>query len=567
MNINTLKIPRFHRLFFSFMLCALMSGMGTLSAQTPKWFKKARKSQLNIITYDAKGQMLHSTNGFFVDNDGTAFSDYDSFRGAVRAVAIDEGGKEWPITHIMGANSLYNVVKVRVATNKANPLAIATTESQKGETVYVMPYLSNKSGVATFTPVENKQTFNELYAYYTLPTTVPEKNASCPVLNADGEVIGLVQMSANDNEQKCGGVSAPVGQSRTINALAATSADYRDIPMQKALPSDAAAANTFIYLLGTRDTAQYLAYVDDFIAAFPQETSGYTMKAEMQTAQGLYAQADQTWETGLKAKAKEAEILYSRARSTFGEVQAARSLPETWTLERATTDIDAAIAMDESPIYIALKGHILYAQKNYEEACNTFLGVTKTKMRDASYFLYAAQCKQMQGDSTAMLALQDSAVACYTKPYPVEAAPSLLMRAQTHLAMGHHRLAVIDLNDYEHLKRNELNANFYYQREQAELRCRMYQQALSDIEQAARMEPREPLFQAELAAVNYRFNQLDEAILAARAAIALDDSFADAHRILGVCLKAQGKTAESRAALQKAVDLGDTMAKELLNKQ
>ena len=52
-----------------------------------------------------------------------------------------------------------------------------------------------------------------------------------------------------------------------------------------------------------------------------------------------------------------------------------------------------------------------------------------------------------------------------------------------------------------------------------------------------------------------------------RAAIALDDSFADAHRILGVCLKAQGKTAESRAALQKAVDLGDTMAKELLNKQ
>lgn len=567
MNINPLKLSFLQRVFYSFIVCIMMAGIGTLSAQTPKWFKKARKSQVNIITYDGKGQMLHSTNGFFVDAEGTAFSDYDSFRGAVRAVAIDEGGKEWPITHILGANSLYNVIKVKVATSKASPLDIANTQSQKGETVYVMPYLSNKSGVATFTPIEDNQTFNELYAYYTLPTAVPEKGASCPVLNAEGEVIGLLQMSANENDKKCYVVSAPFVQSLSINALAATSADYRDIPMRKALPDDAAAANTFIYLIGTRDTALYLAYVDDFIAAFPQETSGYTMKAEMLAAKGDYAQADETWNAGLKAKVKEAEILYSRARSTFGGIQAGLPLPEAWTLERATADIDAAIAKDESPVYVALKGHLLYAQKQYEEACNTFLSVTKTKMRDASYFLYAAQCKQIQGDSTATLALQDSAVACYTKPYPVEAAPSLLMRAQTHLSMGHHRLAVIDLNDYEHLKRNELNANFYYQREQAELRCRMYQQALSDIEQAARMEPHEPLFQAELAAVHYRFSQLDEAIIAARAAIALDDSFADAHRILGVCLKAQGKTNEARAALQKAVDLGDTMAKEILDKQ
>ena len=55
-------------------------------------------------------------------------------------------------------------------------------------------------------------------------------------------------------------------------------------------------------------------------------------------------------------------------------------------------------------------------------------------------------------------------------------------------------------------------------------------------------------------------------IIAARAAIGLDDSFADAHRILGVCLRAQGKNNEAKQALQRAADLGDTVAKELLEK-
>ena len=139
------------------------------------------------------------------------------------------------------------------------------------------------------------------------------------------------------------------------------------------------------------------------------------------------------------------------------------------------------------------------------------------------------------------------------------------MRSTTLLSLGRYRDAVKDLNEYEHLMSKSLNANFYYMRYQAEMRCRMFQQALSDMETATRMEPQEPLYFAELAAINYRFNQLDEAILAARQAIALDDTFADAHRILGICLRAQNKETEARAALQRAADLGDEIAKNLLS--
>ena len=45
-------------------------------AQNPKWFKKARKAQISIITFDENGQHLKSGNGFFIS--GTVFADKET---------------------------------------------------------------------------------------------------------------------------------------------------------------------------------------------------------------------------------------------------------------------------------------------------------------------------------------------------------------------------------------------------------------------------------------------------------------------------------------------------------
>ena len=548
------------------LLATLLTLLTLHVAAQPKWLKKARKSQLNIITYDAAGQLLHSTNGFLVGNEGTAITDYTSFRGAERAVAIDEKGKEYPVTAIEGASSLYDVIRLHIDGIKASPLPLASSHAAKGENAYVMPYLSNKSGVGTEIAVSDVANFEQRFAYYTLPIRPSEKSASCPVMNAQGEVLGILQMSAKTDEQKCYAISADYVLSLSITALSATASDYRDLLIRKALPADASQAASFIYLIGTRDTATYLAYVDDYIRLLPDQSNGYTMKAEMLAAQQLYTDADAVWQQALDAKVTADDIHYSRARTIFAAAQANKQ-PDNWTLDQALQEAETAFNINPQPVFTALEGHILYAQKQYAEACRKFLDVNKTKMRSPDNFLYAAQCQQMLQDTAAVLAMQDSAVACFTKPYIESAAPALLMRAQTLLSLGRYRQAVADLNDYEHLKARQVNENFYYQRYQAEMQCRMFQQALSDIERAAKMAPQEPLFQAELAATHYRFNQLDEAISAARAAIALDNNFPDAHRILGICLRAQGKEAEARTALQQAAQLGDETALKLLNQK
>ena len=546
------------------LLLILLTGCTLTATAQPKWLKKARKAQVNLVTYDAAGQLLHSTNGFLIDEGGTILSDYSSFKGAKRAVAIDEKGTEYPIVSVSGASSLYDVIKVRADIKKATPLPLAVTTVAKGQPVYILPYLSNKSGVGIATTVADSKTFNELYTYYTLPTKVTEKSTSCPVCNDEGEVIGLLQMAAKADEEKAYVLSANYAMDLKITALAANASDYRDVLIRKELPDEASQAVSFIYLMGTKDTTQYLEYVAEYIRRFPTETNGYTIQGEMLAAAGRYAEAEAAWEAGKTASVTQHELDYSQARSILAAIQSKRALPEGWTLDHALQLAQQAEAQGEQPLYIALQGHILYAQKNYAEAAQRFMAVNSTNLRSAEHFLYAAQCHQLLADTAAVLAMQDSAVACFTKPYTADAAPALLMRSTTLRSVGRYRDAVKDLNEYEHLMYGSLNANFYYQRFQAEMQCRMFQQALSDIEQATRLEPEEPLYFAELAAANYRFNQLDEAVIAARKAIALDDTFSDAYRILGICLRAQKKDNEARAALQKAVELGDDMAKELL---
>lgn len=540
-----------------------------LNAQNPKWFKKARKAQISIVTYDERGEMLQSGQGFYIDEDGTALSSFDLFKGAARATVVDAAGKPGEVGRILGASSLYNVVKFRVQTDKkVAALQPAALNGTKHEAVYVMPYPTQTSERCTVDTLVNVATFDKDYAYYTLTGAPNEKYANSPLMNEEGEVLGLLQMPAKADEKKTYAISAAFGRSLSIHALSGSNDDLRAIGIQKALPAEEDEANTFIFLNAAQDSALRMSYLDDFIRQFPNSANGYVMKAEALTEQGRYAEADETYRTGQKVCEKTDELHYSLARMLYTLNQQRDYTPyQDWTMDKALAEADEAYAVNPLPLYTVLQGHCLYALKRYDEACAKYLALQQTNMRSPNNFLFAAQCKRMlQADNEEILALHDSAVACFTKPYIKEAAPVLMLRAKARFEAGRWRDGVADLYDYEHLMRNEVNANFYYEREQAEMKCRMFQQALDDIQRARKMAPQEPLFHAEEAAVHLRVGQYKEAVEAAREAVRLDDTFADAHRLLGLCLIENKQKEEGTAHLKKAVELGDTAAQALLDK-
>ena len=111
---------------------------------------KARKAVFSVITYNKENQILNTGNGFYIDENGTAVSDYTLFKGAERAVVVTADGKELPVEYILGANDMYDVVKFKTAADKKTvALQPASCPGAVSETVYVLPYSTQKAASGT----------------------------------------------------------------------------------------------------------------------------------------------------------------------------------------------------------------------------------------------------------------------------------------------------------------------------------------------------------------------------------------------------------------------------------
>lgn len=553
-------------------LACLLAAATLGQAQNPKWFKKARKAQISIVTFDKNGQHLKSGNGFFISEDGVALANYQLFDDAASAKAVDTEGKEYQVKSIMGANSLYDVIKFKVSAEKKTPaLEVSERAGVESEHVYIMPYPTSEKAVCLNDTLKKVQKFNELYHYYSLGREIDDHYTNCPIMSDEGELLGMIQQPANSqSEANAYAISTDYGRSLTINSLSVTNSDLNAIKIPKALPDEENDALAFIYMSASvSDSTTYQQYLDEFIQKFPENNNAYTQRADFYLAHGNYGKAEEDINTALKSSPNKAEVYYTTSKMLYGlNLNKDYNVYKDWNMEKANQMIDEAIKLNPLPVYSFQAGQICYALKDYEKAYNYFIELTKTNMRSAELFLYAAQCKtMMKADTASILALQDSAVACFTKPYVKEAAPSLMARANTKLAMGRYREAVIDLNEYEKLMRNELNANFYYLREQAEMKGRMYQQAIDDIDRAIRMEPNDPLYHAERAVVYYTIGEAAEAIKSAQKSVELSPEYTDAYRILGICQIYNKEREKGLKNLQKAADLGDEMAREVLKKE
>lgn len=532
----------------------------------PSWVKKATKSVFTVKTFSADGSLIGSSNGFFTGTDGEAISNFTPFKGASRAVIIDAAGKEMPVSTIMGANDMYDVVKFRVAANKTQPLTIATETAQTGSTVWLLPYRETK--VIKSGTVRKAETFQEEYAYYTVAIQTPETAVSCPLLNEAGEVIGMMQQPASATDSLSYAVSARFADSLKVTGLSLSDPTLKMTAIKKELPQTLEEANLLIYLAGTStDSATYAGLINDLIEKFPEAPDGYVCRAEMAANGANYAAAEKDLEQALKVAQAKDEVLFSYARIIYNKEIYQNLQPyEPWTLDKALTQIQEANGINPQPGYRQLEGNILFALKKYDEAYNLFTELTNTTLDKAEMWYGAARCKEMLKDTTAMLALLDSAVCTFSKPYLKQAAPYLWTRGNKRFDCGKYRDAVADFNEYEQLMSTQVNARFYYIRHQAEIEGRLYQQALNDINRAIQMEPKETLYHAEKASLLIRVGKYDDAITTAEELLTLEPDGSNGYLFKGLALCLKGNKKDGLELLQKAKDMGDPQAEDLIEK-
>ena len=548
----------------SMISCLLFAALSTFAQ--PGWVKNASRSVFTLKTFAADGSLIASSNGFFTGANGEAVSTFPPFKGAARAVVIDAQGKEFRVAGIMGANDMYDVVKFRVNGNKTQPLALSSSVAPVGSMAYLLPYHEVKAVKSG--PVRKAETFQGDYPYYTVALSMGENQVSCPLLDESGQVIGMMQQPAVLGDSLSYAVSARFVDSLKITGLNYFDETFKLTQVKKLMPADIKEANLVLYFAGSQsDSAEYVSLIQDFIQQFPNASDGYIYRAQQETAGGDFAAAERDMEQALKFADPKDDAHFNYARIIYNkEIYQSAQPYAGWSLDKALQQIQSAISIKSLPTYRQLEGDIRFAKQQYDEAYEIYNSLLSTNLRSAELFFAAARCKEMQKDTTAMLALMDSTINMFSRPYLKDVAPYLWARAEARRNAGRYRDAINDMNEYETLMTATVNDNFYYIRHQVEIQGRLYQQALNDINRAIQMNPNEVLYYAEKASLEIRVGLYDQAISTAQECIAIDAENSDGYLFLGLAQCLKGQKADGIKNLQKAKELGDSQADALIEK-
>ena len=544
-------------------------------AQAPKWVEKAKHAVFSVVTYDKNDQILNTGNGFFVTEDGVALSDYTLFKGAQRAVIIDNEGRQMPVLNIMGADDMYDVVKFRVGIEKkVTALPIATRQPAAGTLVYLLPYSTQKGRTCTTGHLKSADKVEGNYLYYTLELPLKDKMISCPLTDAEGAVFGLAQKSSGqDTATICYAVDARYAMDQKISALSYNDETLTNIGIKKALPDTEEQALIFLYMASTQLTPEkYMEVLNDYIEQYPNSTDGYIRRATqlLSTSQdeATLKQVAADMDQALKVASQEEAVRFDRAKLIYNYMLTNPATPhEDWSFDKALEEIQQAIDLQALPVYVQLKGDILFAKQDYPGALAAYEQVNHSDMASPTSYFSAAQTKEMmKAPATEVLALMDSCIALCPQPYTNTTGPYLLARAQALLNANQARKAMLDYDAYYKAMNGNVNAAFYYYREQAAMQARQYQRALDDLAKAIELAPDELLYRAELAVVNIRVGRSEEAIRILQEALKIEPEYAEAYRLMGQAYVQLKKKDEACESFAKAKELGDPNVDALIEK-
>lgn len=563
-------------------LLTLMCGLtlwAVAQKNAPKWLEKQRKAVITVTTYGNDEKVLHSGTGFFITETGEALSGYELFKDAKRATVTDTDGNSYPITSIMGADELYDVIHFKINTGKKVPfLQIAAEPLSTGAKVYLVPYTREKKGTFQEGTISEISKLKDPYGYY--KTTIPFSVANAPILTESGQVIGLTQEDAAGDKQISYAVSAGYINSLTISSTDLLNTTYSRIGIRKAWPADVEQANVTLYLLGsTQDAKTYLETLNDFIASFPDYAEGYINRAShyayrradlsnsLEEQKTYLSRALEDLETAGKYNTKKDDVLYNKARVIFNVASSDTTITDKdWSVASALNTLQLAIGEEDLPIYRQLEGDIYMALGIYEMAYDSYMKVNESELASpASYYLASKALENTPGANIGdMIALLDKAIDKSGVVVTEDVLAYILERVDYKMKLMLYDEAVADYNLYYEKTNGQVGDAFYYYRQQAKFRAGDFTGAMADIQEALKLMPDEPNYLAEEASIYIRLENYDQALVSLKKALELAPDFASCHRLLGICLVRTNKKAEACEAFNKAKELGDPLANRLI---
>lgn len=530
----------------------------------PASVKKAAQSVFVLTTFNADGTIHGTSYGAFIGQNGEALSLWTPFNGAASAVVVDVHGQKYDVDVMMGVSELYNLCKFQIKGARTSPLTI-TSNSTPATSVYLVGY-DVKKPVFKKINVERTEKFLDTDNYYIFnDNDVPGTALGCPIVNDAGEILGVMQRPANGGQAFS--ADARLVNTFQLNGLSINDPTLRATGIRTALPQDEKQAELMLMLADEKnDSAQYCAYIDDYINHFPNSSTGYTSKARNYVQSHKIQEADEWFNRGLKKVTSKDELLSNYAQTVYQvAVYRTDTTFSSWNLDKAEDLIQQAIKINPLPGYKHQLAQIIYAKGDIQKALGLFTELQSTELgKNGEVFYEAAQCKsRLKAPKNEIMDLLTAAVNAQQGPV---SAPYVLARGRMYDEQGETRKAFIDYLTYDSLVNNRGTSDFYYLKFKCEMKLHQYQIALNDIAHAIVLNRTEPTLYAEMASLQLRVNQLDDAVKTCNLALQLTQEYSDLYIIKGMALCALKKKAEGLECFNKAKELGDSRAQGLIDK-
>lgn len=538
----------------------------TVFAAVPKKVSNACKSLATVVTYGNDGKMISTVPAFSVGEKGEVFSEYSAFLNAKSAEFVSTSEKI-KISRICGASDIYDIIKFSLEGKNKETLVQSKTTLAKGASVYILRN-SSKKAEAVETQISSLKDISG-GTYYELALPYDEKNVGCPVVDANGEWVAMVQRNVG-KDQTCYAIGSNFCAKLSVSEMDYSNSALNTVFIPKKLPEGEDKAYTYIYMLSqiNHDADVFQTALNDFINQYPNNADGYVERAKQNAQENKFKECEEdiTKAVSLSDKKDNPHYVLSRLIYHNALYNSAKADAAGWTLEKSAAEAQEAYSINPQPIYQLQLGDCYFGMKKYQEAINMFSAVNHSSIATPETFFYEARTRgKVDSLDVQIISLLDSAISRFNKPYNKTVAPYILERANQYNNVGKYRESALDYIEYEHIVGfQNLNDNFYYIREQIALKGKMYKQADDDINRALAMRPDDYVYNAEKSALMLRLGQFDDAIVYAKRAIGLDPKGIDGYRLLGI---AYGETKKKQLAiqnLQKAKELGDDHADELL---
>lgn len=515
--------------------------------------KKPHQAVVNLISYKADGTILASGYGFLLSAEGKTVVPYTLLSGAVRAEVIDAKGKRYPVSRIVGASSTYDLAVVTLVAKKPkfDFFAVATDSVAVDETLHLYTYTTSKKAKPTVVTTKAVMPYAGFHYY---ETTAPNTLLSfgCPLLNAAGQVVGMVQRNVADSATTSCAIDARFIDRLKITAASTFNSDLRKIRIPKQLPAGEEQALSYVLMLDVADSLLTHTAYQDFNKAYPKNPEGYLNLANFFTAYDNYDQAQEYMNQAFDVSEKKDEVHYAFSKLLYTFAKSGVPTYADWNAKKAIDEAKAAYALNPMPLYLQHMALCYYLDGDFQKALEGFEAVGNTDFGTAETFYRASKCVEaMGGDTLRRIALLDSTIVRLPKPISPRSAGYVMERANLYYELGEYRKAVADYNVYaEVIGAQNLTAQFYALRSQVELAARMYQQALDDMHFALSRKPRNYLYSQECARIYLVVGQYENAVTYAQKSLDLKPDNSEAHRLIGLALQKLGREAEAQEHLK-----------------